>query len=51
VQVLALQVLDHLDLEDLGVGELAHGRGDVDQACGLRGAEAALAGDDLECRP
>jgi hypothetical protein len=47
VQVLALQVLDDLDLEDVGVGELAHGGRDVGQARGLRGAVAALAGDEL----
>jgi hypothetical protein len=48
VDVLALAVLDHLQLERLRVGELAHDRRDVGEARRLRGAEAALAGDDLE---
>jgi hypothetical protein len=48
VRIRALPVLDDLQLERLGVGELAHDRGHVDELRHLRGAEAALAGDDLE---
>ena len=47
VEVLALEVLDERELELLAIGELADDRRDALQAGEPRGADAALAGDEL----
>ena len=47
VEVLALEVLDERELELLAIGQLAHDRRDPLEAGRLRGAQAALAGDEL----
>ena len=47
VQVGALDVLDDGDLQDLGVVEVAHDRGNLVQLRALRGPPPTLAGDDL----
>ena len=48
IQVVALDVLDERDLQQMIVVDLAHDDGDLEQARALRRAPAALAGDDLE---
>ena len=47
IQIVALDVLDERDLQQLIVGDLADDDGDLEQAGALRRAPAAFAGDDL----
>ncbi len=48
VEILALDVLDQRDLGRGGIVDLADDRRDRVKPCPLRGAPAALSGDDLE---